>query len=309
VSSGTDAIELALRALGIGAGDEVITQANTCVPTISAIERAGATPVLCDVEPEAATIDASSLQAAITDRTAAVIPVHLYGQCAEMEAISEIVKRHDIVIVEDCAQAAGAQLGGRQAGTMGAAGCFSFYPSKNLSAFGDAGAVVTADQDLAERLRRIRVYGLEDGNALGAGVNSRMDEFQAAVLRVKLELLEQRNDRRREIARVYREALSDTGAQPLVPLPDRVHAYHQFVVTVDERDRFRERMGERGVETMVHYPTPIHRHDAYAHLGGALSLEVSENLSERVVSLPIYPELTAEEVDTVAAAARDAAGA
>ncbi len=306
VATGTDAIELALRALGIGRGDEVVTQANTCVPTVAAIERAGATPVLCDAEPGAATMDPASLEAAITPRTTAVVPVHLYGQCADLDAIGAIAERHGLAVVEDCAQATGAEYRGRAAGTSGAIGCFSFYPSKNLAALGDAGAVVTSDPLLAERLRQLRNYGLaDDGTYVQAGVNSRMDELQAAILRVKLGLLDSRNERRREIAHIYMEALAGTSTPPLALLDDRVHVYHQFVVLSEDRDGFRERMAERGIETLVHYPTPIHRHVAYSHLAGALPLGVSERLCDRVVSLPVYPELEPAEVEAVASAARD----
>jgi dTDP-4-amino-4,6-dideoxygalactose transaminase len=309
IATGTDAIELSLRALDIGPGDEVVTQANTCVPTVAAIERSGATVVLCDATPGAATMDPASAEAAITQRTAAIVPVHLYGQCADLDAIETIAVRRGVALIEDCAQATGETFRGRAAGTVGVAGCFSFYPSKNLASFGDAGAVITDDDDVAVRLRRLRTYGIADGVAVEPGVNSRMDEIQAAVLRVKLASLDARNERRREIAQRYREALEGTAAEPLALLDQRLHAYHQFVVTVDERERFRRRMDERGVATMVHYPTPIHRHPAYGRLAGDLPLTVSERLCERVVSLPIYPELTDEEVETVAVAARESAGA
>jgi dTDP-3-amino-3,4,6-trideoxy-alpha-D-glucose transaminase len=308
VASGTDAIELALRALGIGSGDEVITQANTCVPTVAAIERAGATAVLCDAEAGAATMDPASLEMAITPRTTAVVPVHLYGQCADLDAIGAIAERRGLAVVEDCAQATGAEFRGRAAGTIGAIGCFSFYPTKNLAAFGDAGAVVSSDPMLVARLRRLRNYGLDDdGSYVDTGVNSRMDELQAAVLRVKLTVLAARNKRRREIAHIYMEALAESSTSPLAHLDARVHAYHQFVALSEKRDNFRERMAERGVATLVHYPTPIHHHPAYAHLVGEVPLGVSERLCDRVVSLPVYPELTTDEVDAVATAARESA--
>jgi dTDP-4-amino-4,6-dideoxygalactose transaminase len=308
VASGTDAVELALRALGIGAGDEVITQANTCVPTVAAIERCGAQPVLCDVEPEGATMDPQSLEAAITPRTAAIVAVHLYGQCADMAAIGAIADRRGIALVEDCAQAIGAAFEGAAAGTIGTLGCFSFYPSKNLAALGDAGAVVTGDPQLADRLRQLRNYGQrERGVYATAGINSRMDELQAAVLAVKLPSLERRNARRREIAAIYSEALEGSGAAPLKGFADRVHAFHQFVVGVGERDRFRELMSERGVATMIHYPVPVHLHEPYRRLAADVSLEVSEGLAQRIVSLPVYPELDDGEVATVAAAARECA--
>jgi len=201
--STTDGVNAALAALELGPGDEVVTQANTCVPTVSAIERAGATPVLCDVEPEAGTIDLDSLRGALGERTRAVIPVHLYGQCADVDAVLELCEPREIPVVEDCAQAVGAELGGRRAGTIGALGCFSFYPTKNLAALGDGGAVVTDDDRLAERLRLVRQYGQTDRyRHVTEGVNSRLDELQAAVLRTRLPYLEGWNERRAEIAAV-----------------------------------------------------------------------------------------------------------
>jgi dTDP-4-amino-4,6-dideoxygalactose transaminase len=308
VASGTDAIELALRALGIGHGAEVITQANTCVPTVAAIERAGATPMLCDIEPEAATMDPESLSNALNPRTAAIIPVHLYGQCAAMDAILAIASRQGIPVIEDCAQAHGAEFDGHPAGTMGLFGCFSFYPTKNLGALGDAGVVVTNDGGLAERLRLLRHYGQADRyRHVAPGVNSRMDELQAAILRVKLPRLDGWNARRNEIAAVYRKALDGTVARPLRLLPKGKHVFHLFVVDTPERERFQRSLHERDVATLIHYPLPIHRQEPYRYLGGAVPLAVSEQLSERVLSLPIFPELTDEEVATVAEAASEAA--
>ena len=304
VASGTDAIELALRALELEPGAEVITQANTCVPTIAGIERAGATPVLCDVEPAAGTMDPDSVVQAITERTAAIVPVHLYGQCGDMDAVREIAAEHEVVIIEDCAQAHGAEFKGRRAGTIGAMGCFSFYPTKNLGALGDAGAVVTGDDQLAARVRLVRQYGQTGRYSHQvAGVNSRMDEVQAAVLRVKLSQINRRNARRREIAAIYSDALAGTSASPLATLPNRSHAYHLYVTEVLERDRFQATMDEHGVATLVHYPVPVHRHPPYRQLAGDVALTVSEKLARKIVSLPIYPDLTDEEVTQVADAA------
>jgi dTDP-4-amino-4,6-dideoxygalactose transaminase len=309
VASGTDAIELALRALGIGAGHEVVTQANTCVPTVAAIVRAGATPVLCDVEPEAGTMDPQSLAGAIGPRTRAVIPVHLYGQCGDIDAISEIAD--GLAIVEDCAQAHGARLRGRRAGSMGVLSAFSFYPTKNLGALGDGGAVAGGDDELAHRLRMLRQYGQTDRyRHVAEGVNSRLDELQAAILRAKLPRLEQWNERRRSIAAIYAQALEGTEVVPLARLGEREHVFHLFVARTPRREAFQAAMKQRGVATLVHYPQPIHGHAPYAQLAaGPVSLAVSEALSEEIVSLPIYPELTDTEVEHVAAAARDAAGA
>ena len=302
VASGTDAIELALRALGIGRGDEVVTQANTCVPTVAAIERAGATPVLCDVEPEAGTIDPASLRATITARTRAVVPVHLYGQVGDLGAVLAACEPHGIAVLEDCAQAHGATYDGRPVGTIGAAGAFSFYPTKNLGALGDGGAVVTGDPALAERLRLLRQYGQADRyDHVAHGVNSRLDELQAALLRAKLPHLAAGNARRNAIAARYDEALADAPVRPLRRLEGRDHAFHLYVVLAPDRAGFQAALADRGVATLVHYPRPIHGHPPYADLGrGHVALAVSEDLAERVVSLPLYPELTDAEVEHVA---------
>ena len=310
-ASGTDAIELALRALGIGPGDEVVTQANTCVPTVAAIARAGATPVLCDVEPEAATIDPESLASALTPRTRAVIPVHLYGQIGDIDAVEALAREHELAVIEDCAQAHGASAGGRNAGTIGTAAAFSFYPTKNLGAFGDGGAVVTSDAQLDQRVRLVRQYGQADRyHHVAEGVNSRLDEVQAALLRVRLAHLDANNARRAAIADHYAEALAGSPVEPLRRLPDRKHAFHLFVVVTPERERFQAALDEQGVATLVHYPRPIHGHPPYAELGrGPVPLSNSERLAGEIVSLPIYPELTDAEVEHVADVAREAAGA
>jgi dTDP-4-amino-4,6-dideoxygalactose transaminase len=310
VASGTDAIELALRALEIGPGDEVITQANTCVPTVAAICRAGATPVLCDVELEAAVMDVESLAQVLSPRTRAIVPVHLYGQCADLDAISALARECDAAVVEDCAQAHGALFRGRHAGTVGVMGCFSFYPTKNLGALGDAGAVITEDNHLAERLRKLRTYGQTDVyRHEEQGVNSRLDELQAAILRAKLPHLDAWNARRAQIADVYSNAFQETDAEPLAVLADRRHVFHLFVVRVRNRGEFRSEMEHRGVKTLIHYPQPIHRQGPYAELGrGGVALSRSEELAEHIVSLPLSPQLTENEVTTVAEAAQESAG-
>jgi dTDP-4-amino-4,6-dideoxygalactose transaminase len=306
VANGTDAIELALRALGIGPGDEVITQANTCVPTVAGIERAGAAAVLCDVEPEAGTMDPESVRAAIGARTRAIVPVHLYGQCADVDAILEVAG--DIPMIEDCAQAHGAELRGRAAGTMGTLGCFSFYPTKNLGALGDGGTVTTSDEALAERLRLLRQYGQTDRyHHEERGVNSRLDELQAAFLRVKLAHLRAGNERRAAIAAAYDEALAGTEARPLARLPERRHVFHLYVAELPDRDAFQERLADAGVGTLVHYPEPVHGHPPYRSLGdGPVTLSNAERLAKHVVSLPLYPELTDEEVHHVGRSAQAA---
>jgi dTDP-4-amino-4,6-dideoxygalactose transaminase len=306
VGSGTDAIELALRALGIGPGDEVVTQANTCVPTVAAIERAGATPVLCDVDSEAGTIDLESLESALGPKTRAVVPVHLYGQSADTEAIVALCSGRGIAVVEDCAQAVGAQLRGRPVGTIGTLGCFSFYPTKNLAALGDGGAVVTDDTGLAERLRLVRQYGQTDRyRHVTEGVNSRLDELQAAILRTRLPQVPGWNTRRVEIADAYTEALADSPVRPLARLEGRRHVFHLFVVDAPDREALRAHLDEAGVATLIHYPTPVHGHPPYSRLAsGPVPLSVSERLCERILSLPIYPELRDDEVERVTDALR-----
>jgi dTDP-4-amino-4,6-dideoxygalactose transaminase len=301
VASGTDAIELALRALELGPGDEVVTQANTCVPTVSAIERAGANPVLCDVEPDGGTMDPESLRGSIGGRTRAVVPVHLYGQCSDTDAVQEACSGRDIAIVEDCAQAIGAELRGRPAGTIGTLGCFSFYPTKNLAALGDGGAVVTDDDALSERLRLVRRYGeAERYNHVTAGVNSRLDEIQAAVLRTRLPHLADWNARRNEIADTYTEALAESDVRPLARLGERTHVYHLYVVDAPDRDALQRHLGDHGIGTLIHYPKPVHAHPPYRRLGdGPVPLEVSERLCSRILSLPIYPELRDDEVERI----------
>jgi dTDP-3-amino-3,4,6-trideoxy-alpha-D-glucose transaminase len=308
VASGTDAIELALRGSGIGRGAEVITQANTCVPTVAAIVRAGATPVLCDADESTGALDLASLEAAIGPRTRAIVPVHLYGQIGPIEEVLELAAGARAVVVEDCAQAIGASLRSRAAGTWGDAGAFSFYPTKNLAALGDGGAIVTGDAELAERLRMLRVYGGRDGHSMLEGVNSRLDELQAALLRARLGVLAERNARRERIARHYREALEGTSAQPLRLLPGRDHAWHLFVVRTMDRRVFREKLAERGVGTLVHYPRAIHQHEAYGWLASdRVPLGGAQRLAAEVVSLPLYPELSDAEVEYVATTAGELA--
>jgi dTDP-3-amino-3,4,6-trideoxy-alpha-D-glucose transaminase len=300
VGSGTDAIEVALRALDLPPGSEVVTQANTCVPTVSAIERAGLEPVLCDVDLETATIDPASLEAAITPATRAIVPVHLYGQVGDIDAVVEIARESGAAVVEDCAQAHGAQADGRMAGTIGELGAFSFYPTKNLGAIGDGGAVITRDDALAERLRLVRQYGQTDRyHHEIRGANSRLDEIQAALLSVKLPHLERWIERRRAIAERYAQALeaSDT-VRPLGLLPGRRHVYHLYVVRSPQRDALQKRLAAEGIGTLIHYPIPIQGHPPYRDLP-TVPLANSERLAGELLSLPIYPELTDAEVDAV----------
>jgi dTDP-3-amino-3,4,6-trideoxy-alpha-D-glucose transaminase len=263
--------------------------------------------VLCDVEADAGTMDPDSLRGAIGPKTRAVVPVHLYGQCADVDAIVELCSERGIAVVEDCAQAVGAELRGRRAGSIGTLGCFSFYPTKNLAALGDGGAVVTSDADLAERLRLVRQYGQTDRyRHVTEGVNSRLDEVQAAILRTRLPHLQRWNARRAEIADAYTHALAKTPVRPLARLEGRDHVFHLFVVEAPDRDALRAHLDEAGIGTLIHYPTPIHGHPPYRRLAtGPVPLSVSERLCERILSLPIYPELRDDEVERVVETLRD----
>lgn len=299
VASGTDAIELALRAADVGAGDEVITVSHTAVPTVCAVERAGATPVLVDIDPTTYTIDPRHVEAAITTRTAAILPVHLYGRPADMTALEAIAKQHGLLLVEDCAQAHGARHRGRMVGSIGDLGAFSFYPTKNLGAFGDAGAVVTDDDEQAERLRRLRNYGqAKRYQHVEPGINSRLDELQAAILSVKLNHLDANNATRQEIAAAYLETIE--GVQLPKVDPEDSNVFHLFVVQHPLRDQIRAWLDVRGVETAVHYPTPVHLQEAYQHLGRPQgSLPATEQCARQVFSLPMYVGLATEEVHQI----------
>jgi dTDP-3-amino-3,4,6-trideoxy-alpha-D-glucose transaminase len=302
VGSGTDAIALALDALGIGDGDEVITAANTCVPTVAAIRLTGATPVLIDAHPQDWTLDPEGLPGAYTERTRAIVPVHLYGRPADMVAIRRFADNHGLFVVEDAAQAHGAAVGGIRAGALGDAAAFSFYPTKNLGGLGDGGMVVTDDDGVAEKVRRRRNYGLVDERALSPGRCSRLDEVQAAVLAVALPGLDAGNVRRRAIAERYLDSVPNAA---LTQREDPVHrsAWHLFVIAIERREGFRQQMARRGVETRVHYPYAIHQHPAFASvIRQAGSLRCSEQLARTVVSLPLYPELSDREVDRIVSA-------
>jgi dTDP-4-amino-4,6-dideoxygalactose transaminase len=301
VASGTDAVELALRAVGVGEGDEVITAANTCVPTIAGIEGAGATPVLVDADTASMTIDPELLASAVTERTAAIVPVHLYGRCADMDGVLAVAAEHGLKVVEDCAQAHGATWADRRAGTMGDAAAFSFYPTKNVGALGDAGAVVTGDAEVAAEVRALRSYGeVERYESVRRGTNSRLDTLQAALLSVKLRHADSWLARRREIAARYAEAFKETPLESPADPGGGIHAFHLYVVAVPERDRFRSRLSDAGVETLVHYPRAVHENPAYRGISRFGSLAVSERLASSVVSLPLYAELEDDEVAAVA---------
>jgi dTDP-4-amino-4,6-dideoxygalactose transaminase len=306
VDSGLSALELVLRALEVGPGDEVITAANTFVATVFAIVHVGATPVLVDVDPKTYTLDPGAVDAAITKRTRAIVPVHLYGQPADMDSLSAIARSHSLFVVEDACQAHGARYRGQRVGSIGDAAAFSFYPAKNLGAHGDGGIVVTKRRALRDRLRVLRNYGQERKNHhIEVGFNRRLDTLQAAILRVKLRHLDAWNVTRRAVASLYDELLSDHVVKPTVA-SDMEPVWHLYPVQVEQRDRLAAFLGEKGIGTGVHYPLPVHQQAAFKGLGGAAeSYPVAEAASRRLLSLPIYPELTPASVRTVSAAVND----
>lgn len=307
VGNGTDALELALRACSIGAGDEVITASHTAVATVAAIERSGAVPVFVDIDPATYTIDASQIEAAITPNAKAILPVHLYGHPADMPAIIDIACRRDLRVIEDCAQSHGAAIGSRKTGAWGDLAAFSFYPTKNLGAFGDGGTVVTSDARLAERTRLLREYGWRQRYVSEApGMNSRLDELQAAILRVRLRYLEQDNQRRRQWAELYCDQLDGTCLRLPSTTEGFTHAWHLFVVAHKDRDGLQEFLRERGITSTVHYPVPVHLQPAYrGRLSPRCPLPRTEKVARQVLSLPLYPELSREDVLAVVQAILD----
>jgi dTDP-4-amino-4,6-dideoxygalactose transaminase len=308
VSSGTEALHLALRAAGVGPGDEVITAANTFIATVLAISLTGARPVLVDCEPEGYEIDVNQLAVSVTERTKAIIPVHLYGQCADMEPILELAERKGLVVIEDAAQAHGAEYKGRSAGSMGVLGCFSFYPGKNLGAYGDGGIVVTGDDELAEKLRLLRNWGsVVKYEHPVVGFNSRLDTVQAAVLNVKLKYLPKWNEARRQCARIYTDLLS---AEPMViaprTMPYGTHVFHLYVVQVPHRDEVLKGLHAAGIGAGVHYPIPVHLQGAYESLGYTEGdFPNAERLAKRCLSLPLFPELEEDQIAAVVETLRD----
>ena len=301
VNTGTSALHLSLLALGIGPGDEVITVPFTFVATVAAIGYSGARPVFVDVDPVSYTMDPSRLEAAISPRTRAIVPVHLYGQPADMRPIMEVAERHGLPVVEDACQAHGAEYQGTRAGSIGDLGCFSFYPGKNLGAYGEGGAITTWDAELARRVRLLRDWGAEQKYAhLVKGYNYRLDELQAAVLRVKLRHLEGWTEDRRAHARHYGELLGEAFGTP-AEMPYARHVYHVYSVRVDDRDAVIRSLREAGVQTGVHYPVPVHLQPAWAELGyRAGDFPASERAAAEVLSLPLYPELGGPAVTEVA---------
>jgi dTDP-4-amino-4,6-dideoxygalactose transaminase len=302
VNSGTSALHLALLASGVGPGDEVVTVPFTFVATVAAIEYTGARPVFVDVEPDYLTMDPAKVEEAMTPRTKAIVPVHLYGQPADMDPILAIARKHGVTVIEDACQAHGSEYKGRRCGSMGELGCFSFYPGKNLGACGEGGAVVTNDSAMAVRMRLLRSWGEATRYEHSLrGFNYRMDGIQGAILGVKLRHLERWTEARRRHALAYRRLLSETIAVTPVEREGCRHVYHLFVVRLSDRDKWRARLAEAGVQTGVHYPIPVHLQPAYRDLGHAEGdFPVSERAGTEVLSLPMFPELTPAQIETVA---------
>jgi dTDP-4-amino-4,6-dideoxygalactose transaminase len=302
LDSGLSALELGMRALGIGSGDEVITPAGSFIASSSAISFTGARPVWVDIDPRTYNLDPNLLEAAITERTKAIMVVHLYGQPADMDAVAEVARRHGLPIIEDACQSHGARYKGRRTGSMGAFAAFSFYPSKNLGAYGDAGALTTNDSELAERVRMMRNYGQRKKyDHAYLAWNRRLDTIQAAVLRVKLPHLDAWNQSRRQIASLYSDLFAGSAVRLPVIEPHVEHVFHLYVVELEDRDRVLADLIARGVGAGIHYPVPIHLQAAYRPLGfGAGSFPVTEAAAKSVLSLPIYPELAESEVRRVA---------
>jgi dTDP-4-amino-4,6-dideoxygalactose transaminase len=298
VASGTEALQLALTAYDIGEGHEVITVPNTAVPTALAISSAGAKVVFVDVDPVTLTMDPGKLESAITSATRAIIPVHLFGQTADMDPILEIARRHQLRVIEDACQAHGAEYKGMKAGSMGDAGCFSFYPTKNLGAYGDGGLVITNDETLHQQLHLLRNLGQTDRyNHKIKGYNSRLDEMQAALLRVKLKHLDHWNNQRRALAALYEQELRRSP----IGIPQEVsyskHVYHLYVVRTPERDLLKSFLDQRNIQTLIHYPVPIHLQEAYRDLGLKMgSFPESERVAQKILSLPMHPYLKEESI-------------
>jgi dTDP-4-amino-4,6-dideoxygalactose transaminase len=307
VGSGLDALRLALLALGVGPGDEVVVPANTYIATALAVSEVGATVVLVDCDPRTYNIDPEAIEPVLTQRTKAILPVHLAGQAADMGPILELAERNGLYVVEDAAQAHGARYEGRACGSLGDVGCFSFYPGKNLGAYGDAGLLTTGDETVAQKVRRIRNYGeRRKYEHVVKGVNSRLDGLQAAFLSVKLGHLPAWNAARMRHAETYTAALDGVGDLVVQECaPYATHVFHLFIVETGHRDALRDHLAAAGIQTGIHYPTPIHLQEAYADLElGAGAFPVSERLATRMLSLPMFPELTTEQLETIVAAIR-----
>lgn len=301
VNSGSDALFLALKALGIGEGDEVITVSHTFISTVDAIGRNGAKPVFVDIDPDTYCIDVTKIEQAITDKTKAILPVHLYGYPVNMDPIMEIAQKHKLCVIEDSCQAHGAEYKGKKTGSIGTVGCFSFYPAKNLGAYGDGGMAATNDERLAEKLRMLRNYGQPTKYCHDfIGVNSRLDEIQAAILRVKLKYLDEWNERRRKIARLYNKFFEDSDVVTPIEKEYSNHVYHLYVIRHKDRDELQQYLLKNKIQTQVHYPIPVHKQKAYSDSGGDAQLPVTEKICSEILSLPIYPSLKDKELEYIA---------
>lgn len=301
LNSGTSALHLALLAAGVGAGDEVITVPFTFVASVAAVLYAGARPVLVDIEPRTFNMDPAAIEAAITSRTKVILPVHLYGQAADMDPILEIARRHSLIVIEDAAQAHGAEYKGRRAGSIGDIACFSFYPAKNLGAYGEGGAVTTNNATYAKTVRMLRDWGQDRKyHHVLRGFNYRMEGLQGAILRVKLRHLEQWTERRRALAEAYSQALAECDVERPAEMPWARHVYHLYTVRSKDRDGLQKALLEEGIQTAVHYAEPVHVQPAYSDLGYARgAFPEAEQAAGEVLSLPMYPEMTDEQIQQV----------
>jgi dTDP-4-amino-4,6-dideoxygalactose transaminase len=306
VSSGTDALHIALKACGIGTGDEVITVSHTFIATVEAIILTGAKAVFVDIDPDVYNMDARQIKKMINARTKAIIPVHMYGHPADMGPIREIAREYNLKIIEDSCQSHGAEYNGKRTGTLGDVGCFSFYFTKNLGAYGEAGMITTSDPEIARQCRMIRDHG-QNAKYYHAvmGVNGRLDEIQAAVLKVKLPHLDEWIEKRRNIARIYEEGLPSQVVKPIETTWGK-HVYHLYVIRTPEREKLRKWLEDKGIGTGMHYPVPVHLQEAWARYGGEkYSLPVTEKITGEILSLPIYPELTEEEANYICECVKD----
>lgn len=308
LNSGTSALHLALLAAGVGPGDEVITVPFTFVASVSAVTYTGARPVLVDIDPRWFTMDPTAIEVAITPRTKAILPVHLYGQSADMDPIMDVARRHGLVVIEDAAQAHGAKYKGRPVGSIGDMACFSYYPGKNLGAYGEGGAVTTSNPEYAQTIRMLRDWGQDRKyHHVLKGFNYRMEGFQGAILRVKLRHLERWTEARRAVVNLYNESLADAGVETPAEMPWGRHVYHVYTLRSDDRDSLQASLQADGIQTGIHYPVPAHLQPAYADLGyGRGAFPHAETAAKQVLSLPLYPELSSQAVAEVAAAVKRA---
>ena len=306
VGSGTEALHIALRALDIGQGDEVITTAHTAVATASAIDLAGAKPIFVDIEPDFLTIDPDLIEDAITPKTKAIIPVHIYGQSCNMDAIMKIANKNKLKVIEDCAQAHGAEYNGKRVGSIGDVGCFSFYPTKNLGAIGDGGALVTNDDQLAGKIKLLREYGWKERYISSKeGWNSRLDELQAAILHVKLKHLDEDNFRRNKHAKIYFDLLEFLPLELPKTRSNSSHTFHLFVIKIEQRNKLKDYLQKNCVNTTIQYPVPVHKQKYFQKMCSEKSLPVTEQVAKNILSIPMYPELEEKEINKVSNKLKD----